>query len=62
MFNLDRLTEEQRTLLSELIESELSELPVEIRHTRNAEMRKELHHRMIIAQQLFDRIHEQSAV
>jgi hypothetical protein len=62
MFNLDHLTEEQWTLLSELIECELNELPVEIRHTRNAEMREALHQRMKVAQALFDRIHELSAV
>jgi hypothetical protein len=62
MFNLDHLTEEQWTLLSELVECELNELPVEIRHTRNSEMREALHHRMKVAQELFDRIHELTAV
>jgi hypothetical protein len=62
MFNLDHLTEEQRTLLSELVENELSGLPVEIRHTRNIEMRKELHHRMQVAQELYNRLHEASVV
>jgi hypothetical protein len=62
MFNLDRLTEEQWTLLSELVECELNELPVEIRHTRNSEMREAMHHRMKVAQELFDRIHELTAV
>jgi hypothetical protein len=62
MFNLDQLTEEQWALLSELIESELNGLPMEIRHTDNAQMRESLHRRMKVAQELFDRIHQLSAV
>jgi hypothetical protein len=62
MFNLDHLTEEQWSLLSQLIECELNELPVEIRHCRNSEMREALHRRMKVAQELYDRIHEPSAV
>ncbi|MCC6125485.1 MAG: hypothetical protein IT426_11015 [Pirellulales bacterium] len=62
MYHLDHLTEEQWALLSELIECELNELPVEIRHTRNSEMREGLHRRMKLAQEIFDRIHEPAAV
>ena len=62
MFNLDHLTEEQWTLLSELVECELNGLPVEIRHTDNSEMREALHQRMKVAQELFDRIHQLTAV
>ncbi len=62
MYNLDRLTEEQWALLSQLVECELNELPVEIRHCRNNEMRETLHQRMKVAQELFDRIHEPAAV
>jgi hypothetical protein len=61
MFNLECLSEEQCALLSELIECELSELPVEIRHTRNSEMRKTLHRRLEVAQELHDRIREPAA-
>jgi hypothetical protein len=62
MFTLDHLTEEQWTLLSQLVECELNELPVEIRHCRNSVMREALHHRMKTAQELFDRIHETAVV
>jgi hypothetical protein len=62
MYNLEHLTDEQWGLLSQLVECELNELPVEIRHTRNSEMREALHQRMRVAQELFDRIHELAVV
>jgi hypothetical protein len=62
MLHLDHLTEEQWALLNQLVECELNELPVEIRHCRNNEMREQLHQRMKIAQELFDKIHELAAV
>jgi hypothetical protein len=62
MFNLEHLTEKQWALLTELVESELGALPVEIRHTHNSEMREELHERMRTAQELLERMHELSAV
>jgi hypothetical protein len=60
MFSLDQLTEEQR--VSELVECELKDLPVEIRHTNNSEMREALHHRMEIAREIFNFIHESCTI
>lgn len=62
MYNLEHLSDEQWSLLSQLVECELNELPVEIRHTGNAQMRESLHQRMRVAQELFDKIHELAAV
>jgi hypothetical protein len=56
MFALENLSESERALLLELLENEHSELPVEIRHTRNSIMRGELHDRAKLVQGLIDRI------
>ena len=56
MFALENLSESERALLLELLENEHSELPVEIRHTRNSIMREELHDRAKLVQGLIDRI------
>jgi hypothetical protein len=56
MFALENLSESERALLLELLENEHSELPVEIRHTRNSLMREELHDRAKLVQGLIDRI------
>jgi hypothetical protein len=62
MYAIESLTEEQRAVLNELIESELNGLPVEIRHTDNSGMRESLHQRMKIVQELFNRFHEPVAI
>jgi hypothetical protein len=56
MFAGENLSEAERSLLLELLEREQSELPVEIRHTRNAVMREELHRRAKLVQTLLDRM------
>jgi uncharacterized secreted protein with C-terminal beta-propeller domain len=56
MFITYNLSESERALLLELLENEHSELPVEIRHTRNSIMREELHDRAKLVQGLIDRI------
>jgi hypothetical protein len=56
MFAIENLSEAERALLLELLESELSELPVEIRHTRNSIMREELHERAKLLHGLIDRM------
>ena len=56
MFALENLSEAERVLLLELLENEHSELPVEIRHTRNSLMREELHDRAKLVQGLIDRV------
>lgn len=56
MFALENLSEVERVLLLELLENEHSELPVEIRHTRNSLMREELHDRAKLVQGLIDRM------
>ncbi len=56
MFVLENLSETERALLLELLECEQSELPVEIRHTRNSIMREELHERAKIVRTLLERM------
>ncbi len=56
MFTTYNLSESERALLLELLENEHSELPVEIRHTRNSVMREELHDRAKLVQDLIDRM------
>ncbi len=56
MLATENLSEAERALLLELLESEQSELPVEIRHTRNSAMREQLHERAKLVQELIDRM------
>lgn len=56
MFATENLSEAERSLLLELLECEQSELPVEIRHTRNSIMREELHERAKLVRGLIDRM------
>jgi len=56
MFTIENLSEAERALLVELLEREHVELPVEIRHTRNASMREELHEQARLVQGLLDRM------
>ncbi len=53
---LGNLTEAERALLLELLENEHKELPVEIHHTRNSQVRSELHDRAKIVNGLIDRL------
>jgi hypothetical protein len=50
------LSEAEWGLVSELLQLELRELPVEIRHASNQEARDELHHRLEMVQHLLDRL------
>jgi hypothetical protein len=43
-------------LLAELLEQELHELPVEIRHTRSNIVRQELHARLEMVQRMVERL------
>jgi hypothetical protein len=52
------LSEAERGLLAELLEQELHELPVEIRHTRSATVRQELHERLAVVRGLLQRFRE----
>ena len=56
MFMVEKLSEAERVLLVELLESEQNELPVEIRHTRNSMLRDELHDRAKIVHDLLERM------
>jgi len=56
MFAIENLSESERALLLALLENEHSQLPVEIRHTRNSIMREELHDRAKLVQGLIDRM------
>jgi hypothetical protein len=53
---LENLSEKERTLLVQLLECEENELPVEIRHTHNLEVRAELHERLRLVQSLLSRL------
>jgi hypothetical protein len=56
----ERMTfsKEEVSLLVELLEQELHELPVEIRHTRSNIVRQELHARLDLVQRLLGRLRE----
>jgi hypothetical protein len=58
MITLESLSAMERTLLIQLLECEESELPVEIRHTRNTEVRADLHDRLQLVQSLLSRFRE----
>jgi len=50
------LSEAERALVVELLERERSELPSEIRRTRTASVREELHRREDLVRHLLDRL------
>ena len=52
------LSEAERGLLADLLEQELHELPVEIRHSRAATVRQELHERLALVKGLLERFRE----
>ena len=45
MYDEPRLSDQEWAMVVELLERERNELPVEIHHTRNANVRDKLHHR-----------------
>lgn len=56
MFEQPRLSATEWELIADLLEQELRELPVEIRHTRSADLSGELHRRMEILQDVLRRV------
>jgi hypothetical protein len=56
MYEEPRLSDEEWDLIVELLECERNELPVEIHHTRNDSVRKDLHHRAEVVRSLLDRL------
>jgi hypothetical protein len=57
-----RLSESEWDLIVELLEQERNELPVEIHHCRNSDVRTELHERAEVVQNLLDRLRTPVAV
>jgi hypothetical protein len=53
-----RLSDEEWDLIVELLECERNELPVEIHHTRNANVRAELQQRADLVQHLLERLRQ----
>jgi hypothetical protein len=51
-----KLSEAEWALIVELLESERHELPVEIHHTRNADVRQQLHRRAEMVESLLQRL------
>ena len=56
MTDSPRLTEEEWTLVIDLLQREHDELPVEIHHCRVASFREDLHRRMTMIQDLLNRL------
>jgi hypothetical protein len=62
MNNEPRLSEAEWDLIVELLECERNELPVEIHHTRNSDVRTELQERADMVQGLLCRLRQPVAV
>jgi hypothetical protein len=62
MFDEPRLSEAEWALVLELLERERSELPVEIHHTRSADVRGELQQRADLVRGLLGRLRTPMAV
>jgi hypothetical protein len=62
MFTAYNLSEPEKALLLELLEREMADLPVEIRHTRSSTMREELHERLNLVREMADRLRVPAAV
>ena len=56
-----KFSEAELALLTQLLERERSELPVEIHHTRSSSVRSELHDRATIVRELLVRLHNATA-
>jgi hypothetical protein len=57
-----KLSEQEWDLIVELLECERNELPVEIHHTRNSDVRTELQERADMVQGLLSRLRQPVAV
>jgi hypothetical protein len=62
MYDEPRLSDEEWDLVVELLECERNELPVEIHHTRNSEVRGELQQRADMVSSLLSRLQRTAAV
>ncbi len=62
MYDEPKLSDEEWDLIVELLECERNELPVEIHHTRSANVRQDLQHRADIVRQLLDRLRQMETV
>jgi hypothetical protein len=62
MYDPPNLSEQEWTLLIDLLEREQDELPVEIHHCRVASFREHLHERLQMVQGLLERLHTTAAV
>lgn len=62
MFDMPRLSDDEWNLVMELLECELNELPSEIHHTGNSDVRAELQRRAEMVRGLLDRLQETAAV
>jgi hypothetical protein len=62
MYDEPRLSDGEWALVVELLERERNELPVEIHHTDNANVRTELHHRAEMVRELLARLRQPVAV
>jgi hypothetical protein len=62
MYGPPNLSEQEWTLLIDLLEREQDELPVEIHHCRVATFREHLHERLQMVQGLLERLHATAAV
>jgi hypothetical protein len=62
MYDEPRLSDGEWALVVELLERERNELPVEIHHTDNANVRNELHHRAEMVRELLARLRQPVAV
>jgi Trp operon repressor len=62
MYGSPNLSEQEWTLLIDLLEREQDELPVEIHHCRVASFREHLHERLQMVQGLLERLHTTAAV
>jgi hypothetical protein len=62
MYDEPRLSDEEWDLIVELLECERNELPVEIHHTRNSDVRAELQQRADLVASLLCRLQRTAAV
>ncbi len=62
MIEQPKLTEAEWALVTELLERELQELPVEIHHTRTSSFREDLRTRRETIRSLLERIRPMAAV
>jgi hypothetical protein len=58
MYDEPRLSDDEWNLIVELLDCELSELPTEIHHTHNSEVRAELQSRMDLVRRLLERLRQ----